>query len=63
VSAPALPHIAVAGARTAHGGSAPVNARLLALIREAEEQRTHFTCEQLLAMLRDAASGDRREIR
>jgi hypothetical protein len=36
---------------------------LLALIREAEKQRTHFTCEQLLAMLRDAASGDRREIR
>ena len=44
---------------TASGGSAPVNARLLALIREAEKQRAHFTGEQLLAILRDAASGDR----
>jgi 2-dehydropantoate 2-reductase len=44
---------------TAHGGSAPVNARLLVLVREAEKRRVHFTSEQLLAILRDAASGER----
>jgi hypothetical protein len=43
----------------AHAGSAPVNARLLVLIREAEKQRVHFTGEQLLAILRDTASGER----
>lgn len=44
---------------TAHGGSAPVNARLLVLVREAEKQRVHFEGERLLAILRDAASGER----
>jgi 2-dehydropantoate 2-reductase len=41
------------------GREAPVNARLLALIREAEERRVAITGEELLAELRAAESTPR----
>ncbi len=43
----------------AHGMAAPVNARLLERIREAERQHQPFTGEALLADLRAATAGQR----